>query len=171
MSDSLWPQGLYNPWSSPGQNTGVGSPSLLQGIFETQGSNPGLPCCRWILYQLSHKGSRWPQGWIGRWMKWQTLREVQQSWGSLDLRLEGEEHSLMCCPHLVGALPFQVGEGLRLTTFEFLSVWLRVYRSEEWNKGYLMNTKYRQGWYTKKGHLLPESGKVLVGGYLLGIRK
>ena len=43
--------------NSPGQNTGVGSLSLLQGIFPTQGSNPGLPHCRWILYQLSHKGS------------------------------------------------------------------------------------------------------------------
>ena len=49
--------GLYNPWNSPGQNTGVGSLSLLQGIFPTQGSNPRLPYCRWILYQLSHKGS------------------------------------------------------------------------------------------------------------------
>ena len=39
------------------QNTGVGSLSLLQWIFPTQGSNPGLPHCRWILYQLSHKGS------------------------------------------------------------------------------------------------------------------
>ena len=45
------------PWNSPGQNTGVGSFSLLQGIFPTQGSNPGLPHCRRILYQLSHKGS------------------------------------------------------------------------------------------------------------------
>ena len=44
-------------WNSPGQNTGVGSLSLLQGIFETQESNPGLPHCRRILYQLSHKGS------------------------------------------------------------------------------------------------------------------
>ena len=42
---------------SPGQNTGVGSLSLLQGIFPTQGSNPGLPHCRRILYQLSHQGS------------------------------------------------------------------------------------------------------------------
>ena len=49
--------GLYSPWNSPGQNTGVGSLSLLQGIFPTQGSNPGLPHCRWILYWLSHKGS------------------------------------------------------------------------------------------------------------------
>ena len=57
VSDSLRPHGLYSPWNFPGQNTGVGSLSLLQGIFPTQGSNPGLPLCRWILYQLSHKGS------------------------------------------------------------------------------------------------------------------
>ena len=52
MSDSLWPNRLCS-WKSPGQNTGVGSLSLLQGIFPTQGSNPGLPHCRQILYQLS----------------------------------------------------------------------------------------------------------------------
>ena len=57
MSNSLWPYGLYSPWNSPGQNTRVGSLSLLQGIFPTQGLNPGLPHCRWILYQLSHNGS------------------------------------------------------------------------------------------------------------------
>ena len=57
MSDSLQPHGLYSPRNSPGQNTGVGSLSLLQGIFPTQGSNPGLLHCRQILYQLSHKGS------------------------------------------------------------------------------------------------------------------
>ena len=45
------------PWNSLGQNTGVGSLSPLQGIFRTQGLNPGLPHCRKILYQLSHKGS------------------------------------------------------------------------------------------------------------------
>ena len=48
---------LYSPWNSPGKNTGVGSLSLLQGIFPTQGLNPGLPHCRQILYQLSQKGS------------------------------------------------------------------------------------------------------------------
>ena len=58
VSDSLWPHGLYSAWNSPGQNTGMESFSLLQGIFPTQGSNPGLLRCRRILYQLSHKGSR-----------------------------------------------------------------------------------------------------------------
>ena len=57
VSDSLQPHGLYSPWNSPGQNTRIGSCSLLQGIFPTQGLNPGFPHCRWILYQLSHKGS------------------------------------------------------------------------------------------------------------------
>ena len=96
VSNSMQPHGLCSPWNSSGQNTGVGSCSLLQGIFPThdqtqvshiagdslsaepqgkpknngvgslpllqqifptQGSNPGLPYCRWVLYQLSHKGS------------------------------------------------------------------------------------------------------------------
>ena len=48
------------PWNSPGQNTGVGILSLLQGIFLTQRLNPGLPHCKQILYQLSHKGSVTP---------------------------------------------------------------------------------------------------------------
>ena len=52
-----WPHGLYSPQNSPGQNTGVGSLSLLQEIFPTQGSNPCFPHCKWILYQLSHQGS------------------------------------------------------------------------------------------------------------------
>ena len=51
------PHGLYSPWNSPGQNIGVGSLSLRQGIFPTQGSNSDLPHCGRILHQLSHKGS------------------------------------------------------------------------------------------------------------------
>ena len=62
---ALWdPHGLYNPWGSPVQNTRVGSLSFLQGIFPTQGSNPGLPHCRRILYQLSHKGNQRILEWV-----------------------------------------------------------------------------------------------------------
>ena len=57
MSDCLQPHGLYSPWNSLGQNTGVGSLSLLQQIFLTQDLNQGLLHCRQILYQLSHQGS------------------------------------------------------------------------------------------------------------------
>ena len=42
---------------SPGKNNGLGCHALLQGIFSTQGSSPGLLHCRWILYHLSHQGS------------------------------------------------------------------------------------------------------------------
>ena len=57
VSDSLQLHGLYSPWNSPGQSTEVGSLSVLQGIFPTQGSNPGLLHFRRVLYQLSHKRS------------------------------------------------------------------------------------------------------------------
>ena len=65
---------------SPGKNNGVGCHALLQGIFPTQGSNPGLPHCRQILYRLSYqgsprilewvaypfsRGSSWPRNWTG----------------------------------------------------------------------------------------------------------
>ena len=71
MSDCLQPHGLYSPWNSPGDNTGMGRLTLLQEIFPTQGLNPGLPHCRQILYQLSHKGSlipnrsSYPRNWTG----------------------------------------------------------------------------------------------------------
>ena len=76
MPDSLQPHGLYSPWNSPGQNTGVSSLSFLQGILPTQGSNPGLPHCRQILYQLSHIFAKlhmsnfqnWLRIWLG--MQW-----------------------------------------------------------------------------------------------------
>ena len=64
VSDSLRPHGLYSPWNSLSQNTGMGSLSLLQEIFPTQGSNPGLLHCRQILYQLSHKGSLRTREWV-----------------------------------------------------------------------------------------------------------
>ena len=64
VSDSLWPRGLYSPWNSLGQNTGVGSLSLLQGIFPTQGLNPGLPPCRQT----------------GRFFTSWAMREVQEFW-------------------------------------------------------------------------------------------
>jgi len=48
--------GYGGPWGFPGKNTGVGCHFLLQGIFPTQGSNPGLPQCKQMLYPLSHQG-------------------------------------------------------------------------------------------------------------------
>ena len=74
------PPGSSVHGDSPGKNTGVGCHALLQGIFPTQGSNPGLPHCWWILYCLSREGSPkilewlvypfsrgtcWPRGQLG----------------------------------------------------------------------------------------------------------
>ena len=53
----LWPSRFLCLWNSAGKNTGVGSHSLLQRIFQIQGSNPGLPYYRWILYHLGYHRS------------------------------------------------------------------------------------------------------------------
>ena len=120
VSDSLWPHGLFSPWNSPGPNTGVGIPSLLQGIWPSQGLNPGLPHCRQILYQLSHKGSlrilecvafpfsrasSWPRNRTGvsciagrfftNWAIQST--DLQFTIYSLPLRREGSEDDLRYC--------------------------------------------------------------------------
>ena len=69
MSDSLRSHGLYPAWllhlrNSPSKSTGVGCYFLLQGLFLTQGSNPGLLHCMQILYQLSHEGSQSHRYWV-----------------------------------------------------------------------------------------------------------
>ena len=64
LSDSLRSRELYSPWNSPSWNTGVGSLSLLQVIFLTQESNPGLLQCRQILFQLNHHGSPRIPEWV-----------------------------------------------------------------------------------------------------------
>ena len=96
-------------WNSPIQNTGVGSLSLLQGIFPTQRSNPSLLHYKWILYQLSHKGSSrilewvpypfsrgssWPRDWTGvssiadrLFTNW-AIREAQEYWSGLPSLLQ-----------------------------------------------------------------------------------
>ena len=119
MSDSLRPHVLYRPWSSPGQNTGVGSLSLLQRIFPTQGLNPGLLHCRLILYQLSHKGSPRILKWV-QFSSIQSLSNVQlfvtpwtaahqaslsitNSWSLLKFR---SIESVMPSNHLILCLPF-----------------------------------------------------------------
>ena len=74
MSNPLRLHGLYSPWNSLGQDTGVGSLSLLQGIFPTQGLNPGLLHCNRILYQLSYEGSPKERIWKG------TFSEITLTW-------------------------------------------------------------------------------------------
>ena len=90
VTDSLWPQIL--------QASGVGSLSLLQGIFPTEGLNPGLLHCRWILYWLSHKGSLRILEWVAypfsrgsSWPRNQTRSPALQA-DSLPTELWGKLH-------------------------------------------------------------------------------
>ena len=91
MADSLQPHGLkptrlLHPWDSPGKNTGVGYHFLLQGIFPTQGSNPGLLHYRQTLYPLSHQDpSSIPLS--GRSTREGTGYPLQHSWASLVAQL------------------------------------------------------------------------------------
>ena len=86
ISNSLQPHGLYSPWKSPGQNTGVGSLPLLQGIFPTQGSNPSLPHCRQILCQLSHNGSPGMLKWVAYSLLQRIFQTQESNWGLLHCR-------------------------------------------------------------------------------------
>ena len=86
VSNSLQPHGLFCPWNSPSQYTGVGSLSLLQGIFPTQGSNPGLPHYRWILYQLSHKESPRILEWVAYSFSSESSWPQELTWGLLHCR-------------------------------------------------------------------------------------
>ena len=115
VSSSLQPHGLYSPPGSSvhgeslGRNTGVGGYALLQGIFSTQGSNPGLLHCRWILYQLSHQGS--PE--ILKWVVLSLLQGIfltqESNWGLLHCRQilyqlsyrERPTQRLLCAKHVL----------------------------------------------------------------------
>ena len=111
VSESLQPHGLYSPWNLPRQNTEVGSLFLLQGIIPTQGSNPGLPHCRQILYQLSHKGS--PR--ILEWVAYSFSRGSSQprnrtgvfcNAGWFFTNWATREAQDDACPHLIALAPF-----------------------------------------------------------------
>ena len=83
VSDSLRPHGLCTSWNSPGQNTGVGSLSLLLGIFPTQGSNPGLLHCRQILYQLNYQenpNKRFMSKWQNNNKVWWAQKSEREWW-------------------------------------------------------------------------------------------
>ena len=107
MSDSLWPYGLYSPWNSPGQNTEMGSLSLLQGIFPTQRLNPHLPHCWWILYQLRRQGSprilelvAYPFSSGSSWPRNRTgvsciAREFFTSWGTREAQHPGSQWKIL----------------------------------------------------------------------------
>ena len=105
------PPGSSVHGDSPGKNSGVGCHALLQGIFPTQGLNPGLPHCRQILYHLSHQGSprilEWvaypfsrgssqPRNWTGIYHVYSV--QFSPSVMSDSLQLHGLQHTRPPCP-------------------------------------------------------------------------
>ena len=140
MSDCLQPHRLYSPWNSPGQNTGTGSLSLLQGIFPTHGLNPSLLYGRQILYQLNHKGSPRILEWVAyffssgsSWPRNQTgvsciTGRLFTNWASTDRFLNSHQKHFILSPEIS---PWNVVSFWHLLLFEanhsYLSLpwWLR----------------------------------------------
>ena len=86
VSNSLRPHVLYSPWDSLGQNTRVGSLSFLQGIFPTQGLNPGLPHCKVIFLPAEPRGKPKNTG-VGSLSLLQRIFPTQElNWGLLHCR-------------------------------------------------------------------------------------
>ena len=94
------PQGSSLHGDSPGKNNEVVCHVLLQAIFLTHGSNPGFPHCRWIIYQLSHKGS-------ARILEWVALSLLQGIFPTQELN-----QSLLHCRWILYQLSYQGSQGL-----------------------------------------------------------
>ena len=134
ISDSLGPHGLQParllcPRDFPGKNTGVGNHSLLQAIFLTQGSNPGLLHCRQILYPLNHQGNHKVINWKVNWSnevqrkrcsacrvdqplsnKYQVQQTLKESWVSLAMgpRWKASQLPLFTSQSCSGSLLFLI---------------------------------------------------------------
>ena len=78
----------------PGKNTGVGCHALLQRMLPTQRSNPGLPHCRQILYQLSHQGSPRILEWVSLTLLQGIFPTQELNQGLLHCRATREAHIL-----------------------------------------------------------------------------
>ena len=126
------PMDLHSPWNRPGQNTGVGSLSLLQGIFPTQGLNPGLPRCRQILYQLSHQESPRILDWVAYPFSSRSFQPRNRTvvscitGGFLPAELSRKPKSLLCCKLLLPGLAFCVPWAHEpFAVFHYLHPWQR----------------------------------------------
>ena len=105
MSDSLQPSWTVAHGDSTGKNTGMGCHPLLLGIFPTQGSNPGLPHCRQILYLLRHHGSPRILEWVAYSFLWGIFPPQESHWGLLHYSgfftswatKEAQSYYVLCC--------------------------------------------------------------------------
>ena len=145
VSDSLRPHGLCSPWDSLGQYTGVGSLSLLQGIFLAQGSNPGLLHCRQILYQLNHRG--WGKPFLINWHIW-----VRRT-GTGILPSESESHSVVSDslqPHRLYSPWNSPGQNIRVASLFLLQ---RIF----WRKNQTGETRFFTNWAIREAQYVARS--------------
>ena len=158
MFNSLWPHGLYSArffraWDCPGKNTGVGCHSLLQGIFPTQESNPGLPHCRWILYHLSHQGSPRILEWVA----------IPFSRGSSRPRIEPRVPTLQ-----MDSLPIAPPRKPKNTGVGSLFLLQGIYLTQESNQD-LLHCKWILYQLSYHGSLLFHYLFSILIGYILGV--
>ena len=98
------------PWDSPGKNTWVGCHALLQGIFPTRGSNPGLSYCRWFLYHLSHQGNPWILEWVSSSLLQGIFLTQELNWGPLN------------CKWILNQLNYHESPKLHIHTYNWLNL-------------------------------------------------
>ena len=117
VPDYLRPHGLYSPWNSLGQNTGVGNLSLLQEIFPTQELNGNLLLCRQILYQLGHQGESKNTGVSSlSLLQWIFLTQ-ESNWGLLNCRRILYQLSYQESPICLRTVAKNMGSGLGPSDF------------------------------------------------------
>ena len=157
LSHSLRPHGLYSPWNSPGQNTVVGSLSILQGFFPSQGSNPGLPQCRRILYQLSHKGSPRTPEWVA------------YSFARAPSPQRNGTRGLLHCRQILYQLSYQGSPLSHLFTFKMVNLSLTPGYFEVYVASVLCDSSRPHGLYTVHGILRTRILKWVTFSFSRGI--
>ena len=117
------------PWTvhSPGQNAGVGSLSLLWGIFPTQGLNPSPPHCRRMLYQMSHQGSIRACIWQSSNSFLKTFNTWDILWITSSWMCSGDFWSALICLCLV--LTVLLVSPFTVSNYSFSSQWKCLYSS------------------------------------------
>ena len=145
MPDFLWhcsPPSSSVHGDSPSKNPRVGCSALLQGIFPTQGSNPGIPHSKLILYHLSHQGSTRILEWVAYPFSRGTCRPRNQSGVSC---IAGELPGKPFCNHIVEAIQQEKREGTDtcyISSVQLLScIWLFVTPWTAWCQASLSITQ------------------------------
>ena len=132
------PPGSSVHGNSPGKTTGVGHHTLLQGIFPTQESNPGLPCCRQIFYWLNHQGSPRILEWVAYPFSRGIFPTQESNWGLLHCRWILYQLSYL-------GSPFQLLSFVKRSQSP-LKKWLILGLSQEKNKLILDCLLYQKVW-------------------------